>query len=206
MNVGAADRETGGARLHRLAHDLLHERDVVVGRFLEGAGPLSHRIDPHRVVADHDAEIDGVLHGVDGVHVIGKRLPVPCETFMQRRAGNVLDAFHQAHEAIAVGFFHRREADAAIAHDHRGDAVIHGRFQFLVPGNLAVIMGVQVDEAGRHDGPCGVDHLFCVFGAGPDFGDASVFHADIGANGLAAVAVINKAAGDFEIESHARFL
>jgi hypothetical protein len=76
---------------------------------------------------------------------------------VQRSTGDVLHAFHQLDEAIAVGGPHRREADAAVAHHDGGDAVPCRRQQAAVPGGLTVVVAVDVDEArgdeqtvGRH--------------------------------------------------------
>ena len=67
----------------------------------------------------------------------------------------------------------RREADAAIAHDRRGDAVLRRRRDVLAPGDLAVIMGVDVDKAGRDQFALGVD-LFLAFACDlADLGDAA---------------------------------
>ena len=52
---------------------------------------------------------------------------------------------------------HRREPDAAVAHDHGGHAVPARRREQRVPGGLAVVVRVQVDEAGREQQAVGVD-------------------------------------------------
>ena len=46
---------------------------------------------------------------------------------------------------------HRREADAAVAGDDGGDAVPRRRLDDRVPGDLAVVVRVEVDEAGRDE-------------------------------------------------------
>ncbi|MNN29050.1 hypothetical protein D3C81_1426380 [compost metagenome] len=51
-------------------------------------------------------------------------LPLPVQPFVQGDAGNVLDAFHQLDQALAVALAHRREADAAVAHHHGGHPVV----------------------------------------------------------------------------------
>ena len=76
---------------------------------------------------------------------------------MQHRAGNVLDPFHQLDEQIVIAGSHRREADAAVAHHRCGDAVIAGRRHAVGPGRLAIVVGVNVDEARRDQRPCRVD-------------------------------------------------
>ena len=54
---------------------------------------------------------------------------------------------------------HRRESDAAVAGDDGGDAVAAGRLEQRVPADLAVVVGVDVDEARRDDLAGGVDRL-----------------------------------------------
>ena len=48
---------------------------------------------------------------------------------------------------------HRREADAAVAHDDRRHAVPAGRRQDRIPGRLTVVVRVHVDPARRDDQP-----------------------------------------------------
>ena len=52
-----------------------------------------------------------------------------------------------------------READAAVAHDDGGDAVPDRRREQRVPGDLAVVVRVHVDEAGRDREAGGVELL-----------------------------------------------
>ena len=51
----------------------------------------------------------------------------------------------------------RGEADAAVAGHQRGDAVPAARGEHLVPGGLAVVVGVDVDPARGDQQPVGVD-------------------------------------------------
>ena len=48
---------------------------------------------------------------------------------------------------------HRREADAAVAHHERGDAVPGRGREQRIPGDLPVVVGVHVHPAGRDDWP-----------------------------------------------------
>ena len=96
---------------------------------------------------------------VERVEVLADRLPVPLDGLAQRRAGNALDAFHQADQPVVAVGGGGREADAAVAHDHGGDAVPDRRREQRVPGDLAVVVRVHVDEAGRDGEAGGVDLL-----------------------------------------------
>ena len=73
-----------------------------------------------------------------------------------------------------------READAAVAHDHGGDAVPDRRREQRVPGDLAVVVGVHVDEAGRDREAGGVELLAPGLVDGADRGDAAVVDGDVG--------------------------
>ena len=49
-----------------------------------------------------------------------------------------------------------------------------------IPTDLSVVVGVQIDEPGRHDEPGGVDYpLRNAIGAAADFDDAAVFDPQI---------------------------
>ena len=85
------------------------------------------------------------------VEVFGEALPLPVDALGKRRAGDVLDALHQLDQELVVLGPHRREADAAVAHHRGGDAVPAGGRQQRIPGGLAVVVGVDVDEAGGDD-------------------------------------------------------
>ena len=91
MNVGAAYGKPCGAGFHGLTDDATHLCDIVIGCFFKSAGALSHGVNAHGVVTDHDAEVDRVRHGVDGVHIFGESFPVPGEAFVKRRARNIFD-------------------------------------------------------------------------------------------------------------------
>ena len=84
-------------------------------------------------------------------------LPLPGQARGQHRIGNFLDAFHQVHQRAAMMLLHRREADAAIAEHHRGDAMPARRREQRVPHRLAVVVRVHVDPAGRDQQAVGVD-------------------------------------------------
>ena len=76
------------------------------------------------------------------------RLPVPPDGLAQRRAGDALDALHETDEPVVAVGRGGCEPDAAVAHDHGGDAVPDRRREQRVPGDLAVVVRVHVDEAG----------------------------------------------------------
>ena len=71
----------------------------------------------------------------------------------------------------------RREADAAVAHHQRGHAVVDAGREGLVPAGLAVVVGVDVDEARRQPGAGGVDALARRAGDAAHLDDAAVLDA-----------------------------
>ena len=97
--------------------------------------------------------------GVERVEVLGERLPAPVDALGERGAGDVLHALHQADEPLLVAGAHGREPDAAVAGDDGGDTVTRRRLEQRVPRGLAVVVRVDVDEAGRDEQPGGVDGL-----------------------------------------------
>ena len=109
-----------------------------------------------------------------GIEIVGEALPVPRHALAHHQLGDVLDAFHDLDQRVAVLRPAGREADAAIAHHHGGHAVARGRREALVPGRLPVIVGVDVDEARRDGQALGVDLLAPGAGNAADGGDAAV--------------------------------
>ena len=72
-------------------------------------------------------------HGGEGVEVLGEGLPGEVEAGGEHGPGDVLDAFHQVDEQSLSAGPHRGEADPAVAHDDRGDAVPRRRRHLGVP-------------------------------------------------------------------------
>ena len=195
------------AGLDGLLHQARHRGDVVRGGGLVAGAALAHRVGADRAVRHLAADVDGELLLADDVEVLGVAFPAPGDALGERGAGNVLDAFHQADQPVFATGPHRREADAAVAGHDGGHAVPAGRLEQGVPADLAVVVGVDVDKAGRDDLSGGVDGLggiaFQRRTAGcatPDLDDLAVFDGDVGIESVCAGAVHDGAAGDFEIE------
>ena len=157
--VGRARRgEPERAGGHAVAHDAAHRRDVVGGGGLALRAPLPHHVEAHRAVRHLRADVDVEVALAEEVEVLGEALPPPGQALVEGGAGDVLDTLHELDEAVAVLGPARREPDAAVPHHHRRDAVPRRRHDAVVPGDLAVVVGVDVDEAGHHHGAVGVDH------------------------------------------------
>ena len=135
--------------LMRIAHQRRHLRDVVGSRGLVVRAALAHHVGAQRAVRHLRADVERARHLLDRVQVLGKAFPAPLDSFGERGAGNVLDAFHQADQKFFLAGLDGSEADAAIAHHDRGHAVPARRSEIRIPGDLAVVMRVDIDEAGR---------------------------------------------------------
>ena len=102
VSRGAPRREPERTGPQRLAHDRGHGREVVGGRGL--LGPIAHHVGAHRGVGKLRADVDGTRHRLERVEVLVERLPLPLDPLGQRRAGDVLDAFHQLDQPlVAIG-------------------------------------------------------------------------------------------------------
>ena len=194
---GRHAQRSGG---HRVGHDALHAGDLVgVGGLIAGT-PLPHHVGPDRAVGHLGAHVDGPAAVVEGVEVIAEALPVPGDALREGRARDVLDPLHQLDQPFLGAGAHRREADAAVAHDHGGDAVAGAGLEQVVPGGLAVVMGVDVHEAGSDDLAGGVDGLRRFAGqAGADGDDRVADHGHVGGPRRVAGAVHQQPATDLEV-------
>ena len=142
------------------------------------------------------------LPRVEGVQVLGEGLPVPRQPVDHHDAGNVLDAGHHVDQHVVVLGAARREADAAVAHHHGRHAVRRRRRHAVRPDGLAVVVGVQVDEAGRDQQAGRVDLPCRVAVDGADRGDDAVGDRDVADERLAAEAVDDGAVADDQVVGH----
>ena len=96
----------------------------------------------------------------------------------------------------------RREAHAAVTHHERGHAVAERRVELVVPGDLAVVVRVDVDPARRDHRALGVDRAVAVEPAA-DRGDPVAVDADVAGEPCGPRAVDDRAAPDHQIVCHA---
>ena len=202
-----ADRARGGeaerARFDAFLHDARHRRDVLGrGRLVTGSA-LPHGVGADGAVRDLAAHVDGEFAAADDIEVLGVGLPAPGDALGERGARDVLDALHQFDEPLFLAGPHRRESDSAVAGHDGGDTVIARRFQQIVPADLAVVVGVDVHEAGRDDLAGGVDGFGGlglqgrVPGPAPaDLDDLAVLDTDVGGEPVGPGAVDDGPAGD----------
>ena len=200
MKQRTRSRKTERTGVHALFDQRAHRRHVAGRRRLALDAALAHHEDAHRRMRHLRREIDVAAPGRQGVEIVGEALPVPRHAFAHHQLGNVLDAFHDLHQRVAVGGPAGREADAAVAHQHRRHAMAGGGREPLVPGRLPVIVGVDVDEARCHREPLGVDLLAAGAWDAADGGDLAILHRDIGRARFAAGPVKHGAVAHHQIE------
>ena len=76
---------------------------------------------------------------------------------LERRPGDVLDSLHHLDQRLVPVRAHGSEPHSAVPHHRGGHAMPTGRGQVRVPGGLAVVVGVDVDEARGDHQAVGVD-------------------------------------------------
>jgi len=175
----ARRREAERARGDALLHERGHLRDVEGsgGRVIRAA--LAHHVRAHRTVRHLCAEVHAEAAPLERVEILREGLPLPLDALVERGARDVLDAFHQLDQEVVLTRPHGREADAAVAHHGRGDAVVAGRRELRIPGGLAVVGGVDVDEARCYREPGGVERARGAARDLSDGGDPAVLDRDV---------------------------
>ncbi len=140
------------------------------------------------------------------VEVLREGLPIPRQTLGQRGARDVLDTLQHADQPVVLfgGRVSGGEADAAVAHDQRRDAVLARGSEERVPRGLAVVVGVQVDEPRRHQQSVGIDDLCAAAGVDvhADVGDGPVDDAHVGWRAGSTRPVDDQPVADHELARH----
>ena len=200
MRDGARGGEAARPGPERLLGERRHQAHILLVRRLVGDAALAHGVGAERAMRQLGRDIHRARAPVERVQIFGKGLPLPGQPLGQRRARNVLHALHHADQPVMRVRARRGEADAAIAHRHRGDAMPAGGRELAVPDRLAVIMGVDVDEAGRHQRAGGVDLAPGGAGLAADRQNAAVPDRDVAGESGAARAVEHPPAANGEVK------
>jgi len=195
--VGRAepDRTLG----HRLGNEPPHLGHLGGGRLLANRRLLAHDGRADRRMPDQDGQIGVRTLSSNGGEVFGKGLELPIDPGSQRADVHALDDREVAHDQVAEMRRRRHDPETAIAgYDGRYAQRWRGR-QGRVPGDLRVVMGMDVDDA-RHQGQsAGVDDFSSVSADLANGGDAPISDGDIGAAGIMAEPIDNRRAADHEI-------
>ena len=107
-------------------------------------------------MARHETGVEAET-AFDSPEVFPEAAPIPGNTRFQ--AGH-RHAFHPGKHVQQVGCglgAQRRDAEAAVPADNRGDAVVARGRQRRVPEYLGVVVGVDVHKARRHHAAVGID-------------------------------------------------
>ena len=179
-------------------HDAAHGVDLVLGRrAVRGLGAEDGGA--HRRVTDEDTGVGVAALAPQLRQVLREGLEAPVDPGLERRDGHALDLGQVAGHLLAPIRRAGRDAEAAIAHDHRGDAE-RGRGRHLaLPGDLGVVVGVHVNDAGREQEAVGIHRLPRAIGHVADFDDALIADGDIGLDQWVADAVSDHGAANHEI-------
>ena len=174
--------EADGAGAQRLHHDAAHLRDLRVG----GGAParlLAQHVGAHRGVAHEGRHVGHEAATLQRGEVLGIRLEVPVDPGPQRLERHALHVGQVAHDQVPVGGMARGDGEAAVADHHRGDAERARRGRVGIPGELGVVVRVEVHDPRREHEALRVDAR----GRGPqigaapivaDRGDAPVLHRE----------------------------
>ena len=163
--------------------------------------PLAHDEVPHRTVRDVARDVGAVAARVDHVEVVREGFPLtPRHPDRQRRAGDVLDPFHHVDEGFVIGWAHGREAHTAVAQHDGRDAVGGRRLEGVVPRDLAVVVGMEIEEAGGDDRAVGVDLPAAPSVDRTDLDDGVAVDGDVAGERRGSGAVDDGAASNDDVE------
>ena len=197
VSLGTAGGETDRSGVQSGRDDVCHRLEVVGRRVVER--PVAHHVGPNGGVGHLCADVEGVRGALERVEILRKGLPIPLDPFVEGGSGDVLDALHELDEPLPIVGADGREADTAVAQDRGGDPVPAGRRQVRIPRGLPVVVGVDVDEAGRHQQAVGVHGPARRTGQLPDPDDAAILDRDVCRVGRRARAVDHRSGTDHQI-------
>ena len=196
----ALDREAAEPGVHALVQKTGH-----LGAFGRRGAPRLRGLEPHDVghqgCRRHVVQaVDALRRALEGVEVLGDRLPVPLHAHLHGLEGDRFVARHGQHRTVAVVGLDGGEAEAAVAEHDGGDAVPPGAGAPGVPADLGVVVGVQVDESRRDDVAFGVDGpRGPARRPPPELGDAAVLDPDISPVTRDPGSVDDRAAADVDV-------
>ena len=137
-----------GETQRAIAHGLLGDGGHLgnVGGRCVFVAARAHHIVAHGNVGHLRTDVHGVRR-IDDVQIFRETLPAPGDAFVQGGAGNIFHRLHDLDQLALSAGMHGRETDATIAHHYRRYAMPATRCELFVPAHLAVIVGVDINEA-----------------------------------------------------------
>src|SRR5438876_817912 len=120
---------------------------------LTGRRLLAHHVEAHGGVPDERADVDRGAAPLDRAQELAEGLegPVGADPRAQRVERHTLHLLERAKHEVAMRGPRRGDAEAAVPHHHRGDAVPGRDGQHAIPEDLRIVVRVDVDEAGTDD-------------------------------------------------------
>ena len=208
VRFGGRGGEAHGAGGHALAHECHHPGDLVVGGGAFGRF-LAHHPGADRRMAGEAGDVGADAQPLQHVEILREALELPADAGAQRIERHALDMGEMAHGEVAVLRLAGRDGEAAVAQDCRGDPQRRRGIDERIPGDLRVVVGVAVDDAGRQGQAIGLHGLLrgSELGAAmwSNRGDSARRHAEVAAYGRRARAVEDFRVLDHQIE-HLGFL
>ena len=193
-------RESEAAGVQRLGQERFHGLQLVGGGLAAG-GVVLHHGASNGAVADHAGHVDPEV-ALEAVQEVTERPPVPVQAERQGGRGHALHLDEHGGQVVGVGLVaDGGDGEAAVAHDHAGDAVLAGRGGVRVPEQLGVVVGVGVDEAGADDPVAGIEGLGGLGSGKVAYGrDSPVGHANVGTHTGRSRSVDHRAARDQQVK------
>ena len=148
---------------------------------------------------DHGGRVQPCRRALDGVEVLGEALEGPWNAGLEGLDRHALDVLEGAGDGGAVLGPGRGDAEATVAHHHRGHAVPAGGCEVAVPQHLGVVVGVDVDEAGSQYEPVEVDLGGAIGGDVTDGRDAPAFDSHVGPASRCARAVDEVPVAEYDV-------
>src|SRR5215208_6199575 len=124
-----------------------------------------------------DVGTDALL--LQHVEILREAFEAPLYPGAQGVERHALDVRQMAHGEVAVLRLAGRDREAAVAQHRGGDAQRRRRIDERIPGDLRVIVGMAVDDAGREREAVGLHGLLRGAKLWPDPGNAAARDAEV---------------------------
>ena len=149
-------------------------------------------------MADQGPDIDAKTR-TDMVQIVAKAFPRKGHSGGKGRLFDVFDLLkHLDQLGRAIGP-NGREAERTVAHHHSRHPVLQAGRCKTVPADLRVIMGMNVDKAGRNNHALGIDLVIASFDACANGNDLAIPYSDIAEIALGTGAVDNATVANNEL-------